>query len=254
MNFRSKLGVLCGAVLAAGSLGIAQAQAGGRLLLTGTDGWEFHGDSTYASQVAALLGPSIAFLNDYGVSGASVVAGVSVFGISSLPASLAGFTGLNIASPGTCCSDPMDDPGMGIAANIGMLTSFLAGGGNISIADFAGRPEWTPLLGFDPGPGILGGVGGVGCSDPGVTTAAGAAAGFSGSYFDSCFTHQAFSKTFFAAHGFTSLIDEGSGDYGPDASVVLSLGGVPEPSAWALMLVGFGLGGMALRSRRRAFA
>ena len=259
MNFRSTIGVLCGALLAAGSLGIAQAQAGGRLLLTGTDGWEFHRDPSYAQQVAALLGPNIAFLNDYGITGASVVAGVNVFGINSLPASLAGFTGINIASPGTCCSDPMDDPGMGISANIGMLTSFLAGGGNISIADFAGRPEWTPLLGFDPGAGIIGGVGSVGCSDPGVSTAAGVAAGFtgqsgSGTYYDSCFTHQAFSKTFFAAHGFTSLIDEGSGDYGSDASVVLSLGGVPEPSAWALMLVGFGLGGMALRSRRRAFA
>ncbi len=259
MNFRSTLGILCGAVLAAGSLGIAQAQAGGRLLLTGTDGWELHGDTDYAQQVAALLGPSIAFLNDYGITGAATVAGVNVFGINSLPASLAGFTGLNIASPGSCCSDPMDNPGMGISANIGMLTSFLAGGGNISIADFAGRPEWTPLLGFDPSAGILSGVGDATCADPGVSTAAGVAAGFtgqsgSGTYNSGCFTHQVFDKTFFAAHGFTSLIDDGSNSYGFDGSVVLSAGGVPEPSSWALMLTGFGLGGMVLRSRRRAVA
>jgi hypothetical protein len=29
---------------------------------------------------------------------------------------------------------------------------------------------------------------------------------------------------------------------------------VPEPSTWVLMLTGFGLGGAALRSRRRALA
>ena len=259
MNFRSTFGVLCGALLAAGSLGIAQAQAGGRLLLTGTDGWEFHGDNSYAQQVANILGSNIAFLNDYGVSGASVVAGVNVFGIATLPASLAGFTGINIASPGTCCSDPMDDPGMGIAANISTLINFRAAGGNISISDFAGRPDWAPLLGFNPSAGILSGEGNAGCSDPGVSTTAGIAAGFtgqggSGTYYDGCFTHQVLSKTFFAAYGYTSLVDDGSNSYGPDGSVVLSSGGVPEPSAWALMLTGFGLGGMALRSRRRAVA
>jgi hypothetical protein len=37
----------------------------------------------------------------------------------------------------------------------------------------------------------------------------------------------------------------------PDAPVVIG-GGVPEPQTWTLLLVGFGLGGTALRARRRA--
>ena len=35
-------------------------------------------------------------------------------------------------------------------------------------------------------------------------------------------------------------------------SVTSSTGGVPEPATWALMLLGFGGLGTALRSRRRA--
>jgi hypothetical protein len=35
---------------------------------------------------------------------------------------------------------------------------------------------------------------------------------------------------------------------------VSATGGVPEPAAWALMLVGFGGVGVALRGKRRMFA
>lgn len=52
------------------------------------------------------------------------------------------------------------------------------------------------------------------------------------------------------AHSLTGIFDgvitNGDGDF-----IIKSSGGVPEPAAWALMLVGFGGLGAALRSRRR---
>jgi hypothetical protein len=47
---------------------------------------------------------------------------------------------------------------------------------------------------------------------------------------------------------------QGSEDYVGTASVVLETGGVPEPADWALMILGFGGAGAALRRRRTAQA
>jgi hypothetical protein len=51
---------------------------------------------------------------------------------------------------------------------------------------------------------------------------------------------------------------EGSWNFYPDGQVTLSGGaltaGVPEPASWALMILGFGAAGGALRSRRRVVA
>jgi hypothetical protein len=48
--------------------------------------------------------------------------------------------------------------------------------------------------------------------------------------------------------GYSLAFSNGIGNALPDESV----GGVPEPASWALMIGGFGLAGVALR-RRRAF-
>jgi hypothetical protein len=49
-------------------------------------------------------------------------------------------------------------------------------------------------------------------------------------------------------HGFSIAHDDSAG------FVINSAGGVPEPSAWAMMLVGFGGLGIAMRSRRKLAA
>jgi len=43
-------------------------------------------------------------------------------------------------------------------------------------------------------------------------------------------------------------------DFSQGAQINLSLGAVPEPATWGMMLLGFGLAGAAVRSRRVRFA
>src|SRR5262249_53308292 len=187
----------------------------GAIFLMGTDATSFHGDSTFARQLWARLGTNVAYVNDFGVIGARTVDGQPVTGFSSVPASLSGFSALFFASPGTCCSDPATDGSLGIAANTSAIAAFVSGGGILVIEDFQGVPVWDSILGFTSAPGVTFGSIGTICSDPGISTAAGIAAGFTGSsgpntYVDGCFIHQAYSDSFFAAQGFTSLIDGGA--------------------------------------------
>ncbi|MEW5687593.1 MAG: PEPxxWA-CTERM sorting domain-containing protein [Pseudomonadota bacterium] len=64
----------------------------------------------------------------------------------------------------------------------------------------------------------------------------------------------------FYASGFGGLVDEVrlTGSAGnwvlDDLTYSTGVTGVPEPATWALMILGFGSAGAALRSRRRAFA
>jgi hypothetical protein len=226
-----------------------QANAAGKILLTGTDGWELHGDGDYGQQVVNYLGGKVALINDFGVLGATTLDGVSVTGFSSLPADLTGFTGIEFASPGSCCGDPAFDTTLGIQTGVAQIQAFLAAGGNISIENFSGLSDWAPILGFDPGPGMIYGVGGVGCSDPGISTVAGAAAGFNrGVYVEGCFIHQLMDTSFFAAHGYVAFVDGFSAGSGQS---VLMGSGVPEPASWAMMVGGFGLIGGAVRARRK---
>jgi len=180
------------------------------IFLLGSDAVSFHGDTAFASQLWAHLGASVAYINDFGVGGARTVDGQPVTGFSSVPSSLASFSALFFASPGTCCSDPATDPSLGIQANSAAIASFVAGGGILVIEDFQGASAWDSILGFSSASGITLGLG---CSDPSVSTAAGIAAGFTGNgagpntYVDGCFIHQAYNNAFFASQGFTSLID-----------------------------------------------
>ncbi len=210
--------------LGAGLVGNAPSS----IFLLGTDAVSFHRDAAFAGQLWAHLGGDVAYINNFGVSGITTVDGQPVTGFSSVPSSLSGFSALFFASPGTCCSDPSTAGSLGITSNASAIASFLAGGGGVAIEDFQGTPAWDSILGFPSASGVTFGGSFPICSDPGVSTAAGVAAGFVGNaagpntYVDGCFIHQAYSDSFFAAQGFTSLIDASSFPSG--SGVVLQKG------------------------------
>lgn len=183
------------------------------LFLMGTDAVSFHGDGAFAGQLWTHLGTNVAYINDFGVSGVTTVDGQPATGFSSVPASLSNFSGIFFASPGRCCNDPATNPSLGIASNASAIASFLSAGGAAAIENFQGASAWDSILGFSSAPGVTFGAFFPICSDPAVSTAAGVAAGFTGNfagpntYVDFCFIHQAYSDSFFAAQGFTSLMD-----------------------------------------------
>lgn len=186
------------------------------IFLIGTDAVSFHGDSIFASQLWAHLGPKVAYINNFGVSGATSVDGQPVAGFASVPSSLTGFSALFFASPDRCCLDPSTVPSLGIASNASAIASFLSGGGNLAVENFQGASTWDSILGFTSASGVIYGAPSPGGTDPGVSTLAGVAAGFTGNsagpnrYVEGSFVHQAYSDSFFASQGFTSLIDASS--------------------------------------------
>ncbi len=214
-------------------LGAGLTQSAPSLFLMGTDAVSFHRDSTFAGQLWAHLGGNVAYVNDFGVRGVTTVDGRPVTGFSSVPPSLSDFSGLFFASPGTCCNDPATDASLGIATNASAIASFMAGSGGVAIEDFQGAPAWDSILGFSAAPGVTFGGSFPICSDPAVSTAAGVAAGFIGNgagpntYVDGCFIHQAYSDSFFAAQGFTSLMDASNLPSG--SGVVLQKGSTGGP-------------------------
>jgi hypothetical protein len=185
----------------------------GVIFLMGSDGVSFHQDAPFAAQLWAHLGPNVAYVNNFGVLGAATVDGQPVTGLASVPSDLSGFSGLFLASPFTCCDDPATDPSLGIATNTPAILSFIAGGGVIAVENFQGVSVWDNILGFTSAPGVIAGAPFATCLDPGISTAAGIAAGFTGdlagpnTYVAGCFIHQVYSDSFFAAQGFTSLMD-----------------------------------------------
>jgi hypothetical protein len=236
------------ALALAGSCVFGASQGRADFILQGTDAWELHGDTIYAKQYAALLGSNIAFINNFGITGPTTFNGVSVTGFSSVPISLAGFTGIEFASPGRCCSDPAG-AGLGIASSAAQIAAFSAAGGHVGIEDFQADPVWTSILGFNAAAGTVG----IANGDPGKSTALGLANGFvgdsagPGTYIDGNFYHQNYNDAFFAAHGYVSYIDTAT----PGIGVLLvEVAAVPEPSTWAMMILGFaGIGFMAYRRK-----
>lgn len=201
----------------------------GVIFLMGTDAVSFHGDTIFAGQLWAHLGTNVAFINDFGVSGVTTIDGQPVTGLPSVPASLSGFSALFFASPFTCCSDPSTDASLGIANNTAAIAAFVSSGGTIVIEDFQATPVWDSVLGFTAAPGVTTFLS---CLDPSVSTPAGAAAGFTGNfagpntYLDFCFGHQTYSDSFFATHGYTSLIDANT-NFPSGTGVVLVKGLTP---------------------------
>jgi len=200
----------------------------GAIFLMGTDAVSFHRDAAFASQLWKLLGTNVAYVNNFGVIGATTVDGQPVTGFASVPSNLSGFSGLFLASPFTCCDDPATDPSLGISTNASAILSFITGGGAVAIENFQGVSVWDSVLGFTSAPGVIAGVPFATCDDPAVSTTAGIAAGFTGNfagpntYVDSCFTHQVYSDSFFASQGFTSLLD--APNFGSGSGVVLQKG------------------------------
>lgn len=226
-------------------LGTALAGNGpSSVFLMGTDAVSFHGDTAFASQLWGHLGSNVAYINDFGRIGPITVDGQPATGFSSIPSSLSGFSALFLASPGTCCSDPATDPSLGIASSAPAITSFIASGGVLTIENFQGVSVWDNILGFTSAPGVIAGAPFPTGADPGISTAAGIAAGFTGNfagpntYVDFSFIHQAYSDSFFAGQGFTSLIDAPA--FGSDAGVVLQKGsssaGTPPKTATAAVV------------------
>ncbi|HVG92656.1 MAG TPA: hypothetical protein VNB54_14270 [Alphaproteobacteria bacterium] len=108
----------------------------------------------------------------------------------------------------------------------------------MAIENFQGAPTWDNILGFSSAAGVIQGASFPTCSDPGVSTPAGVAAGFTGNfagpntYVDGCFVHQAYSDSFFAQQGFASLMEAPA--FGTGAGVLLqkgsATGGGPAPT------------------------
>lgn len=246
-------------VLAIGASITQQANAG-KILLSGADSWELHGNTTFGNQIKTYLGGGkIAFINNYGVSGAATVNGVGVTGFSSIgaaAASLSGFSTLAFASPGACCNDPASAASLGIGTGALTIEAFLQGGGNLYVEDFGGMAQWNAILGFDSSSAIVTGVNGVSGADNAIATAAGVAGGFTtGPYNEGNFAHQWYNTAFFTSHGYTTLIAGGPGSPAAGSSIlvsteIVSAAAVPEPTSIALFAIA--LAGVAFIKRKQA--
>jgi len=240
----------------------APAQAGpGFIALEGSDATTFHEDPVYTPQLFKYLqgasSKDVLVLGD-GFSNPFPTGGVGTSFASSLTGlTLSDYSAIYVKAPFGCCTaDPSMLNGFGAAVN-----AFIAAGGNLSIENYIGG-SYDGVVPGGAGASIAGGqIAGVGCSDGEVVTAAGISKGFGQPPVDFCWSHESYSNSYFGAFGYIDLI-HGALDYAAFAdgthngSSLLALGGTlgaaaPEPASWALMLVGFGAIGGAMRARRR---
>ncbi len=279
-TFKSRvLATVTSVALAAGAaLAIASsAQAGGTIILEGSDAIGFHagfGDASaqaYTDQTFSALGGSSALtvaVIGSTASGNAVVSNthaISLFADFSTAGSLSNFAAIYILGDNGCCNSGTNY----LAGRQTDITNYLNLGRTVEIGDYDGSATWDFLTGGSGNSAFVAGVGGAlggpSCTDGESVTAAGLANGFTQPGVLSCWTHQAYSQPYFAGLGFTqsffdadpafasanpgygsfsSLLSNGSTQTGID-------NGVPEPATWALMIVGFGFaGGMMRRSRR----
>ena len=251
---------------AALTLAVSAPASASTLVLEGSDATSLHHDSSYSSQLFGYLrAGSLLPVLVYGSGGAIPGApGGTVYSTSLAGLNVANYSAVYLQSPGGCCSDNYSsvnaDP---FKAN---LASFYAAGGSVSINDYQGNAGWGTLLGFaglstitsaDIG-GFGGGAGGSTCFDSEVFLPNALAAGFTQPGALGCWGHQSYKMSTFGALGFVNLVESNNG-LGKGWSSFLALGGVlgggvPEPSTWAMMLLGFGAIGVTLRGSRRRVA
>ena len=265
MNMRKTASVAVVAAFAAGAMALSTPAfaAPGFIALEGSDATTFHNDPVYTPQLFSYLKGSsiknVLILGD-GASNPSPT-GVSLSYASSLAGlTLSDYAAIYVKAPGGCCTaDPTALNGYGAA-----VSAFVAAGGNVSIENYIGGSYDGVVPG---GAGAIQGltVSATGCSDGEVVTAAGISKGFGQPPVDFCWSHQSYSNAYFGSFGYLDLI-HGAPDYGTfgdgttSGSSFLAVGGslggpgVPEPTTWALMLMGFGGLGLALRQRRTAVA
>jgi hypothetical protein len=257
-----RLSLLAGSAALAASaalaLGTPAHAAAGFIALEGSDATAFHHDGIYSPELFKYLqGPSsknvLVLGPNYGLLSGSVPL---TYTPTLTGVTLSDYSALYIEAPGTCCTaDPTAINGFG-----GAVSTFIAGGGNLSIQNYIGGDyDGVILAGVGPGsprgsavsPSYF-------CSDGETVTALGIAKGFSQPPIDGCWSHEAYDNAYWGAKGYVDLIHADPTFFGGNGSSFLAFGGtlgskgVPEPATWAMMLIGFGGMGAVLRSRRRA--
>ena len=260
-----KFGLKSSAAAVAIILGLQSVSASaGTLVLEGSDAAGLHHDASYTSQLFSYLQEGSA--NPVVVFGSAAMSGLppgTIYTTDLSGLSIASHSALYIQSPGGCCNQNRT----GALTYETQISNFVAAGGSLAIQDYQGG-DWGSILSFNAPSSVIGGYGGGAggptCFDTEVVTALGIARGFTQPAPSGCWGHQAYDMAYFGPLGFVNLIDSGpqfatlgSGSWSSFMAVGGTLGNpdptgaVPEPSTWAMMLIGFGFVGGAMRSRRR---
>jgi len=258
----------------------AAPASAGTVILEGSDAIGFHcpfGQTTacdYRDQTWTAIGGSdsrpilVAGLNVVnGPTGSGTHAVVNVNDLSTA-GDLSDYVAIYFMAGFGCCDS---NPGS-IAGRQADVTAYVNGGGTVEIGNYDGDAGWDFLTGGSGNGAFIAGVGGAlsgpSCTDEEAVTPTGITNGFTQPGVVSCWTHQAYGKDHFAALGFTinffdsdpefALENPGYGGFSSLLSNGKTVTGVdnsvPEPGTWALMLIGFGGMGAALRRRRQAVA
>jgi len=246
--------------------------AAGFVALEGSDSTALHRDIQYTPQLFKYLQGSstlnVLVFNPSGLQDLTgITGGVGITNVTSLTGvTLANFSAIYIESPSGCCTaNNTVLNGFGVA-----VSAFIAAGGNLSIENYVGGaydgvvPGGAAPAGTIQGAGVSnGGIGGgPGCTDNEVITALGIAKGFTQPPVDGCWAHQGYSNSYFGSFGYVDLIHADPAYTFADGTnngssflafggTLGSVGGVPEPAAWALMITGFSLVGVAMRRRTK---
>jgi len=266
VSFNKFFGVV-GAVAVLAAAGAAHAFGPGLIVLEGSDAQTFHQLNPYSNNFqtglekysSAPLLPTLVI--GYPTVG-SATPGGTVFAASLTGIDPHNYSGLYIASPGSCCSE--NDAAVASLADQATVLLFHSLGRSIAIENYQGGAAFQFITGFTltgnqaVGYGTSGG--GSTCFDGNAITATGTAFGLGSGNLPAigCFGHQAYLSSFLNTHGFTADLADNQTLF-PGYAVVASndgggLPGIPEPGTWALMLIGVGAIGFAARLRKSVVA
>ena len=249
------------------------ANAAGFIALEGSDATSYHRDVGYSVQLFKYLkgasSKSVLVYNPFGtinIDGTTSQTNTYVTSLAGV--TFSDYSAIYVQPSGGCCAlatAVLD--GFGASIN-----SFISAGGNIAFGDYIGGSMDGVVIGGAAAPagtiqgsGVSnGGVGGgPGCTDGQTITAAGIAKGFTQPAVLGCWSHQGYESKYWEGLGYLNLIASDTAftyrDGSHAGSSFLAIGGslgtptgaVPESSTWMMMIAGFGIAGMSLRSRRR---